>query len=795
MIRIYNLNNIPTEIHSVVGGKARGLSLLNQYGFSVPAGFVVLDIENDEDYAIAAKEYTKQNLGVVAVRSSATLEDGLDFSSAGQFSTFLNVKDEASCEKAIRDCVASLHNETALTYAKNFLSSAQSKMTVVVQQMVDAKIAGVVFTHAPNDKEAILIEAVLGLGESLVSGKTTAQQYLVKTGICNMPENAYLSDTQVAFLAQKSQLAEEKYGMPMDLEWAIDKDDKVQWLQARPITIEDVPDINELDFPYPVDNCVFTTSNIREVMPNATTPLTLSTNMLSLDFGIRQMMFRIGVIDKIDDIPPYSCICSYYNNMFFNMTNMYRFCHTTFGAFKSTMELSICGKPLDEFPDIDMPESPFFRKVRNSLHFFRIILNCSPAIKTIKKLGEDLHFDLTQSKENLYNEICEKMHYLDDAQFCHYWASFYSGSPCNTLVLLLKNDFESLNDLQAKLAGSLTEIDDIESVDVLRSMRLLARTLIEEKPEIVNYNSEEIEQCLVSLSGESKKKYDAFMKRHGHRGVREPEMRSLPWSKDSKALADYMKKIIATGGEEQKMENQKWMTFADDLLYNCNPLKKKLFFKLILRARKGVRYREFTKSQSIVVLVKFKEAYHKLSELMVKDGVLPDTDLIYFLKHEEIGELLKGKKSLIKKAIARRRMFPEQSSLRFNENMMGKPQPKKRIQIDPNSVVYTGTPVSRGIARGKARVIHSIEDANELKSGEIMIAGSTDIGWSPYYSTINGLVTEIGSSLSHGIVVAREYALPSVVNVEDITQIIHTGDLITVDGNSGQVIIEKRVNA
>ncbi len=92
MIRIYNLNNIPAEIHSVVGGKARGLSLLNQYGFSVPAGFVVLDIENDEDYAIAAQEYTKQNLGVVAVRSSATLEDGLDYSSAGQFSTFLNVK-------------------------------------------------------------------------------------------------------------------------------------------------------------------------------------------------------------------------------------------------------------------------------------------------------------------------------------------------------------------------------------------------------------------------------------------------------------------------------------------------------------------------------------------------------------------------------------------------------------------------------------------------------------------------------------------------------------------------------
>ncbi len=91
----------------------------------------------------------------------------------------MNVKDETSCEKAIRDCVASLHNETAQTYAKTFLGSAQSKMTVVVQQMVDAKIAGVLFTHAPKYKDTILIEVVLGLGESLVSGKTTVQQYKV----------------------------------------------------------------------------------------------------------------------------------------------------------------------------------------------------------------------------------------------------------------------------------------------------------------------------------------------------------------------------------------------------------------------------------------------------------------------------------------------------------------------------------------------------------------------------------------------------------------------------------------
>jgi len=101
--------------------------------------------------------------------------------------------------------------------------------------------------------------------------------------------------------------------------------------------------------------------------------------------------------------------------------------------------------------------------------------------------------------------------------------------------------------------------------------------------------------------------------------------------------------------------------------------------------------------------------------------------------------------------------------------------------------IMRGTAVSRGMVTGSARIVKNSEDAAKLQKGEIMVASFTDIGWSPYYCLIDGLVTEVGGALSHGAVVAREYALPLVSNIVGATQLIKTGDIITVDGGAGTV--------
>ena len=87
-------------------------------------------------------------------------------------------------------------------------------------------------------------------------------------------------------------------------------------------------------------------------------------------------------------------------------------------------------------------------------------------------------------------------------------------------------------------------------------------------------------------------------------------------------------------------------------------------------------------------------------------------------------------------------------------------------------------------------IVNSAEDANRLQKGEIMVAKFTDIGWTPYYSIVNGLVTEIGSALSHGAVVAREYNLPAIVNVKGATKVLKNGDHITMDATKGTIVID-----
>jgi pyruvate,water dikinase len=100
---------------------------------------------------------------------------------------------------------------------------------------------------------------------------------------------------------------------------------------------------------------------------------------------------------------------------------------------------------------------------------------------------------------------------------------------------------------------------------------------------------------------------------------------------------------------------------------------------------------------------------------------------------------------------------------------------------------FKGIPVSTGVVEARARIVNTLDEAALLQKGEIMVVSFTDIGWTPYFSLISGLVTEIGSPLSHGAVVAREYGIPAVVSVKGARSFIKTGDVVLLDGAKGTV--------
>lgn len=790
-MQIFNINSIPEELLPLVGGKARGLYQLIKFGYDVPEAFVITDTNDDDDFAPVAEMYEKMGFDEVSVRSSATLEDGVDFSAAGQFSTFLNVRGKEQLIQAVKDCQASLHNITAEQYAKTFLRSTESKMNIVVQRMVKAECAGVIFSRAPMRPGFVLVEAVPGLGENLVSGKMSAQQYRVRDNrVENMPANPVLTKKDAIALGNAGKKAEELFGMPMDLEWAIDNNRKIQWLQARPITISESVTMNELDCNMDAENFILTTGNIGEVMPGAVTPLNLSTNMLALDWGVMETYREIGCFDK--EKPAYSYLASYYNHMFFNMTHMNVISHSAFGSTKESLDVSICGRVLEGYEDRIGKDLPAWKRLINTFRFIRMVFAGDEAKTGMDKVVAGLHFDLSQDMNGIYQQILQNFDALKWAQYYHYRASYYSGGQ-SAMLNSLEKDFEDKNAFRSTVAGCLTQNEEFESANVLKMMRELALLIAEEEPASKQFSAEQIADFINNKASQKVlTAYDEFFARHGHRGIREPEIMSLPWRDNKESFYNSLKSVLSSLDNEVSTEKKPWTEYAEEILSHYSGFKKKMAKSFIEKARKGVCYREYTKSRTILVLDQFKQAYRKLSQLMVENNLLPDEECIYFLLQDEVGQLLAGDQSLVKKAMARRRLFPQQQQMKFPYVQMGIPVPISDIEADSNTTMFQGTPVSRGIASGIARIVNNEEDAAQLQKGEIMVADCTDIGWTPFYNTISGLVTEIGSALSHGVVVAREYALPTVVNASNVMHLIHTGDHITVDGNTGKVIINKK---
>ncbi|MGZ4847762.1 MAG: PEP-utilizing enzyme, partial [Halobacteriota archaeon] len=206
---------------------------------------------------------------------------------------------------------------------------------------------------------------------------------------------------------------------------------------------------------------------------------------------------------------------------------------------------------------------------------------------------------------------------------------------------------------------------------------------------------------------------------------------------------------------------------------------------LVRIGQRGIRDREMSKSLLVMVATHFKRAYRTLAHQMVDEGLLPDDDLVFFLQHAELGELLRDRDpQLIKRALARRDVLPYQEKLFFKDNSRGKAEP-----IDPprpsGEGILHGKPASLGVARGRARVALTLAEAGEVQPDEILIAPVIDVGWTPTFATIAGFASDVGSAVSHGAVVAREYGIPAVVSLRNATATFRTGDLVELDADHG----------
>jgi rifampicin phosphotransferase len=216
---------------------------------------------------------------------------------------------------------------------------------------------------------------------------------------------------------------------------------------------------------------------------------------------------------------------------------------------------------------------------------------------------------------------------------------------------------------------------------------------------------------------------------------------------------------------------------------------------ILPKAHRAVRRREATKSQLVSITYRLKRCYRALGEQLASEKRLDDADQVFFFTHDELMRFATEAPShddadWRATAERRRSALAFQDRMDFEEICVGSPVPvDRRLRATNEDNAIVGRPVSRGVVEGLARVAFSVQEAAGLQPGEILVAPITDVGWTPYFSMITGLVTDVGSAVSHGAVIAREYGLPAIVNTRTATQIINTGDRIRLDADTGTVTL------
>jgi pyruvate,water dikinase len=785
--RILRLDEIGEE---EVGGKAAGLAELHRMGFAVPAGFVILDAREDEFPDDLLSHYEALGSGAVAVRSSAIGEDGRETSFAGQYATELNVCGEAALRQAIHECVRSLSGAAVDAYHREQAGGGSGRMCVVVQCMVDAAAAGVLFTADPvsGRHDRLVIDVVHGLGESLVSGGLTPDHHeldltnrLIRTDLAGA--DPILTEEQVLALARGAREAAAIRGQPLDMEWAIDQEGLLHWLQARPITTLGV-DLDDGHTPIPSDQVV-TRCNVGEMMPGPVCPLTFSTQGRAIEHGMQHMLVHYGGRPAITQ--EWTQINLFFGHMFINMSGGLEGARWVSLTNAERIGQALCGRRVPELKEPADPKS-LLRRWWGSLQFVRYCLGATRVIAEFDSRFRRFHLRYRDNSLAMVQEMERQFPWLLEADEVHLRSSAYSGMMEGVIQGVVARDKpdsgpQAFAAQQAETARLLAGASYVESAMMVAHLDEVVDEIAADPAAAERFRASVPEEGLAWLrspaSGAAGINFARFLEHHGHRGYRELCVREKSWADAPEQVVRTMQASVLArlaGGYEPK-------TVAP---IDMAGLPRALRF-LLPRAHLAIRQREQTKSMLVDATYRLKCGYRHLGALLAQEGHLADPDLVFFFSREELSEFCRTPtEAAAYRAEQRRRTLAFQHKLEFEDVYVGPATPTEPRPVEVSGDgQYVGRPVSRGVVEGVARVALSLEEASELQPGEILISHITDIGWTPYFSLIAGLATDVGSAVSHGAVIAREYGLPAIVNLRVATKVIQTGDRVRLDADLG----------
>jgi phosphohistidine swiveling domain-containing protein len=814
------------------GGKGASLAWLRRNGFTVPPGFVITsaafqdflagfgieiltqrtewtrsDLERVRELLLACRipdhlagpvvrAYKKLDARV-AVRSSLVGEDTDVTSFAGQLDTVLNVQGERELLRAVKRCWASTFNWRVSSYLtareaaspKTMLESLS--MAVVVQRMVDAKAAGVAFSAEPvTGQRCVVIEAACGLGDAVAQGSVEPDRYVVDArGVLaeatpGSADTPVLEDNLALRLAAIVRNVACKTKAPQDIEWAWDGA-KFYLLQSRPITSL-------------VGQTVYSNRLVSDMSPGLIKPLVYSTNTTAMARNVFGRIFTELIGPNNIDFT--LLVKRVHSQIYSNMT--------LFGELLERVGLpanflEMMGR--DERADHRRP--PLNRRtLRATFRLLRFAWRHSRVVDEIEDFVEQHNRDLepyrhtdwsSDAPQDLLAQVDRLIHLHGESQWFTFIGAINMMARNRLLNRLAKQHAPGV--VPSDLIRGLVGLKALEPNDGLRELAVQARALGDETQHMLIGKDDHTIRSVLSTSDEGRAlvgNVDAFLSRFGFLSTNGTDFSATPWSENPTLIWHSIGRAAASPmGPVQGDVEAIQEASRNHVRTRMNWVQRACFDRLLASTITYIDLRERISLLMSEDSYRMRRIFLALADHLVARGDIDQRDDIFYLMHAQVRQAIEGKldaNAARELVTTRKAEMAADAQIELPDTICGDHVPTRPISVDEGQEYLVGIGGSSGVAQGYARVLLDPAEAPvTLTRSDILVVPFTDVGWTPLFPGIGGIVAETGGQLSHTSIVAREYGLPAVVSVRKATHLIKDGQAVTVDGDRGRVYLKQ----
>jgi len=883
----------------VIGGKGRSLSRLIHAGFDVPGGFHVptsayrtfigehalqarlLDLTKPAIVdGIASFEQAAQRIRqvfddleltgeiadqiraaydalednpAVAVRSSANAEDLPDLSFAGQQDTYLNVNGVEATIAAVKNCWASLWNAQAINYRHEMgVDQSIVAMAVVIQTMVQADTAGILFTANPanGERSEMIVNASFGLGEAVVSGQVTADTYIVDRASLQAKESiigtktqiivadpdsgtrtdkidadrqslSSLSDVQIRDLAKVAIEIEGCFDdVPQDIEWAFsgDPSDMKLWLlQARPITNLLPPPPQDVTWPE-IPGAQLMKRQVAENMPDPLSPL-----------------FEDLYLRGIYDTQKWPDDWEWNGRLTKNW--MKNFVVSTVNGYAYQAIYNLGGEDWQKYMADHKKEQtklPWYANLKRafSMHHYYLeemkggplhpIYLLASTFRIFRKYPALITWEVQQLPD--YLAAIERWRTLDPGQSTDtellngikaltkaeaaYWHAL--RSVIGTAKITdggFQTFLETNSPDEGFISGSFLSGFASRTLDAEFAMRAIADQIRSDSDLCELVLGTPVRRVLNKIANHEngatvRKAVDDYLHEYGRQVFNldfvEPTLAEQPVPFVMSLQALVRNPGFNLRERQRNVAHTRRAKFVQALKFFQGKMRFE-FLRFYFTARVNYPTREAALFYMGLAWSTLRPWALELGKRLVASGSLSVADDVFYLTSEKLtqaiqaGAELKAQPDLVQDARAQRELRAQR--FRMNQPQAIPPLKNDKSPLatlrnnDDDASTLRGFAVSPGTVTGIASVVLTPNDFDQMKPGTILVCPLTTPAWTQLFPHATGLVTDIGSILAHGSIVAREYGIPAVLGIGDVTQRVKSGQTITVDGNRGTVVI------